>query len=89
MNSINVSGRLTKDVEVKKGEHVVVSFVVADNCTKEECIFWNCVAFGSVGEAIAKFKKKGDTVTVSGTIKQEEYQGKKYQKIACDRIYFN
>lgn len=89
MNNIMVCGRLTKDVEIKGGDNKVANFSIADNVNVDSTIFWNCVCFGKTAENLTKYKKKGDSITVVGNIKEEEYKDKKYTKIYINNIYFN
>lgn len=89
MNNITVCGRLTKDIELKGKDSSVGSFSIADNYNKEECIFWNCTVFGKLAETVSKYKKKGDSITVVGTVREEEFKDKKYTKLYVNNIYFN
>lgn len=89
MNNIVVAGRLTKDIEVKGNDTKVTNFSIADNYAKDEVLFWNCVCFGGLAETLKKYKKKGDSITVTGTVKEETYNDKKYNKVYVNNIYFN
>ena len=77
MNKITLSGRLTKDVEIKQladGKSVAIIKIATNGKNKEETDFFDCKAFGKLGENIAKFKKKGDQLLVFGTMHQYRYQ---------------
>ena len=76
MNKITLSGRLTNDVELKSyGDKSVAIIKIASNeRNKEETDFFDCKAFGKLGENIAKYKKKGDQLLVFGKMHQYRYQ---------------
>lgn len=80
LNTIIVSGRLTKDVEFKStGDFSVASFTVANNRGKkknsdEEITFFLPVkVFNKQAELVQKYLKKGDYVMVEGILSQRSY----------------
>lgn len=84
MNSISISGNVTKDGEIRvipSGESVL-QFSVADNMIGKDkgAIFWNCSFWGKRGEAIADFVRKGQPVTVIGSISERQYVDKDGQQ---------
>ena len=80
MNNITIAGSLGKDAEVRflPNGDAVCSFSVADNQAGKDkpAIWWNCSLFGSRGEKLAEYLKKGQTVTVSGTLTEREWTDK-------------
>lgn len=75
MNKIVVTGRLTKDVDLRSGDVAIASFGVASNGRKkEETNFFDCKAFRGLAETINKYFKKGDGIVVYGTMRQYAYQ---------------
>lgn len=89
MNNIVVNGRLTKDPECKEGKGTkYCSFSIADNINKDDVIFWNCLIYGKSAENLAKYKKKGDTITISGNIITDEYKGETKQTIKVFTLAF-
>lgn len=79
MNSITITGNLTRDAELRHlatGDPVA-SFSVADNQGKDKsAIFWNCSLFGKRADALAPYLLKGTPVTVVGTVSEREFTDK-------------
>lgn len=82
MNSVNLIGRLCRDVEARtvcKGEKAVfvAYFMLAvDRVGSEEADFIRCVAFGKTAEFAKKYFGKGNRVGVSGRIQTGSYETK-------------
>lgn len=79
MNSVNLIGRLCRDVETrtvgKKEETTLATFTVAvDRIGSEEADFIRCVAFGKTAEFADKYLSKGTRVGVSGRIQTGSYE---------------
>lgn len=80
-NSVNVLGRLTKDVEVKKTQsgRSVASFCVAIDNGKDKsgaqkpAYFIDMVAWEKTSELIGQFCRKGDLVSFSGELQTRTY----------------
>lgn len=87
MNSINIAGNITKDAEVlylSNGDPVA-AFSVADNQGKDkQAIFWNCSLFGKRAESLAQYLTRGQSVTVSGTITEREWEKDGVKRKAMD-----
>lgn len=89
MNNVELSGRLTRDVDLRTGEHSSARFSLAVDRTikrndkwEHEADFINCVAFGQQAEFIEKYFKKGDFMIVSkGNIKTGSYTNKDGVKV--------
>ena len=85
MNNINITGRLTRDAEIKPvGDSNVISFSICndDERKKNEAgeyesvpSFFDCSVWSKSGK-IANHLLKGKAVSVSGRIKQETWQSK-------------
>lgn len=78
MNSVNLIGRLTKDVEIRRnGEHSVASFTLAINRPqsgeKQQADFPRIVVFGKQAENCAKYLRKGSLVGVEGRLQTGSY----------------
>jgi single-strand DNA-binding protein len=59
----------------------VVSFSVADGQGKDKpTIWWNCQLFGKRATALQQYLKKGQAVTVSGSITEREWTDKEGNK---------
>lgn len=79
LNSANISGNLTHDVEVKYTNNgtAVAGFVVAVNRKygeTEEVAFIECKMFGKLAEAVGQYMGKGRQVIVGGRLHQEKWQ---------------
>ena len=95
MNNVNIIGRLTKDVEVRKTStnKSVSSFSIAvDNLATKDgektTSFFNCNAWNSVAETLSKYTRKGDRIAISGSLIQRNYE-KNGEKISVVEINVN
>ena len=81
MNSVNIIGNLTKDVELRyNGDQAIAHFTVAVNGYKEKVDFIPVKVFGKSAEACNMYLKKGSKVGISGSISTGSYE-KDGQKI--------
>lgn len=76
MNIVVLSGRLTRDPELKTvGETQLVRFTLAvARMKKDEADFISCVAFGKTAEYLSKYGAKGMKTEVSGRIQTGSFQ---------------
>lgn len=88
MNSVNLIGRLTKDVDLRYTQSglAVGRFSVAIDRPKKdgqdnEADFPNCVAYGKTAENLANYVHKGEMVGVTGCIRTGSYTGKDGRKV--------
>ena len=93
MNSVNISGRLTKDPELVEtsGDSIVCRFGVAVEERRKVNEEWttiphfvDCTIFGGFGNLLAEKARKGDLVAVSGRLdfsKWEDKDGNKRSKL--------
>ena len=96
MNKVELLGRLTKDVEIKKGKKAdfgVFTLAVKRPFEKDGVDFIDCVIFGKPMEALAKYTKKGTQIIVCGSIQNTQYEDKDKNKrtktqIICNDFYF-
>ena len=98
MNVWTGIGRLVKDCEVKKtNEGVsVCTFTIAvkkDEKVKEgdkDAWFVDCVAWTKKAEYLGLYAKKGDAISVTGSLRFKEYDSKeghvKTVECICDRV---
>ena len=93
MNNVNIIGRLTKDVEVRKTStnKSVSSFSIAvDNLATKDgektTSFFNCNAWNNVAETLSKYTRKGDRIAISGSLIQRNYENKNSEKISVVEI---
>ena len=79
MNNITVAGNLGRDMEIRAMPNgdPVGSFSVADSQGRDKAsIWWNCQLFGKRAAALEPYLKKGQQVTVCGTVTEREWTDK-------------
>lgn len=85
LNSVNLVGRLTRDIEVRYTQnniaHSIFSIAVNRNVKdgngwKEETSFIGVEVWGNLAESIKKYSGKGKRIAVNGYIVQKSYQAK-------------
>lgn len=93
MNKIIVSGRITKepDVRYSQGGMAVANFSIAVNRKfkrdgEPDADFFNCVSFGKTAEFIEKYFHKGSAILITGHLQNDEYE-KDGQKVRITKIY--
>ena len=78
MNIIALSGRLTKDPELKSGQsgkaYARFTLAVDRPMQKGEADFINCVAFGKTAELIGEYLRKGRKAGVTGRLQMGKYE---------------
>ena len=96
MNNVNIIGRITKDVEVRKTctNKSVSSFSIAvDNLATKDgektTSFFNCNAWNNVAETLSKYTRKGDRIAISGSLIQRNYENKNGEKNSVVEINVN
>lgn len=83
LNSVNLQGRLTRDVELRytKTDKAVASFTIAcDGYRDKEADFTPCVAWEKTALFIAKYFGKGDMIIVEGRLCSRQYEDKDGKK---------
>lgn len=99
MNHVILTGRLTKDPEIRytDSKKAVCSFTLAvedgrDSEGKKKAQFIPCVAWGKTAELIDQYFTKGKPLTVTGKITVRNYEKngeKKYiTEVVCNGIEF-
>ena len=98
MNTVQILGNLTKDVEVrytKSGKAVATFTVAASNTyidsngeTKEQTAFINCVAWGKQGELLQQYRK-GNRLFVEGRLQTRSYEAQDGQKRYVTEVVAN
>ncbi len=89
LNRVVLIGRLTRDPELRHTQAgtSIASFSIANNRNysvqgekREEVSFFNCIAWGRLGEVIVEYSRKGHRIAVEGRLQQrswEDQEGKK------------
>ena len=95
MNKTMLSGRLTKDPDVRatagQNPMAVCNFNLAvDRKYKRqgdpEADFFNCTAFGKQAEFMEKYLMKGSRVMIAGRIQNDSYTNREGQKVTVTKI---
>lgn len=91
MNKVILSGRLTRDAEIRysQGENasaiarfsIAVNRVYKRNGDEQTADFINCIAFGKTAEFFEKFGHKGVKFEIIGRIQTGSYTNKDGQRI--------
>ena len=88
INQVILVGRMTRDLELRytSNEKAVGNFTLAinrkykDENGKYVTDFIDCVIFGKGAETLSKYSKKGDLISVEGSIQKRTYQDKENNK---------
>ncbi len=95
MNLVVMMGRLTRDPEVRysagaNGTTIANFRIAVDRRFKREgqqdADFFDCVSFGKQAEFVERYIHKGTKVVVSGSMQNDNYQGRDGQMVYRDRI---
>ena len=100
MNVINLIGRLTRDVELRKTQSQlsVVNFTLAvddpykQKDDEQKTDFINCVAWKELADVLNNYTKKGSLIGLSGRLKQKSYTKSDGTKattyeVVCNSVY--
>lgn len=95
MNSVNLTGRITADPEIKytNGGKAVVNVRVAINGRNDRTDYIDVTVWGPVAEAVAEYKGKGDQVAVSGRLTSSDWTDDNGQRhfrtgVTADEVNF-
>ena len=97
LNSIELQGRLTRDIELKKtsSDIAYTEFTVAWSEKYKEAetkCFLRCKAWRSPAEFLSKYFQKGSELIVSGHMVTDEWEkdGEKQSRTICyvDKVHF-
>ncbi|MGL6101083.1 MAG: single-stranded DNA-binding protein [Fusobacteriaceae bacterium] len=96
MNLVILTGRLTKDPEVKTSQsgksYLKFSIAVDNPMKKDDTDFINCAAFGKTAELIGEYMKKGSKTGVNGRLVMNRYEkdGKQVttHEVSVDTVEF-
>lgn len=91
-NIVVITGRITKDLELKQaGQTQVTNFSLAvDNpFKKDDTSFFDVVAFGKTAELLNNYCGKGSKIGVEGTLKQDRFTDKEGNNRSVVRVNAN
>jgi single-strand DNA-binding protein len=94
LNNVNIIGRLTKDPELKyiQTGTSICNFSIANNYKykdKETVSYFDCVAFGKLGELISKYMGKGSKAALTGRLTQEKWEAQDGTKRSAIKFIVN
>lgn len=95
MNSINIIGRVTKEIELRylpTNSTPVCSFSIAVDDgfgEKKKTYFINCQAWQKTAENIVKYFNKGDLIGISGRLTTRDWTDKEDKKHTITEIVIN
>ncbi|WP_436860592.1 single-stranded DNA-binding protein [Staphylococcus caeli] len=92
MNIVAITGRITKDLEIKPaGKTQVINFSIAveNPYKKDDASFFDIVAFGKTAELLNEYCGKGSKIGVDGTLKQDRFTDKEGNNRSVVRITAN
>lgn len=97
MNTVQLVGRLTKDVDLKftqTGE-AVANFTIAVNRNftnqqgEREADFINCVIWRKSAENLANFTRKGSLIGLDGRLQTRSYDNQQGQRVYVTEVVVN
>lgn len=77
MNLVVLTGRLTKEPEIKSGNgksYCKFGLAVNNPFKKDEADFINCSAFGKTAESIVEYLDRGSKLGVEGRLQMNKYE---------------
>lgn len=87
MNKVILSGRLTRDPEVRQNTEVKVArFTLAVDRYKSDADFINCIAFGKNADFAENYLRKGVKYIVVGNWKTGNYTNKDGIKVYTNEL---
>ena len=88
MNKVILTGRITKDIELKytTTSNAVVSYQLAVRKNKDEAYFVNCVAYGKTAELLNQYCKKGTSINCIGSIRTRNYDDKDGKRVYITEV---
>ena len=97
INSVNLVGRLTRDVELRVSQSnvTVATFTLAVNRSfksangEREADFINCGAFKKTAEILNQYAGKGSQIGVTGSMQTRNYENKDGQRVYVTEVIAN
>ena len=94
MNKVCLTGRLTKNIELKYNQNnvAITSFNLAvtrkfkNQNGEYESDFINCIAYKSTAELLNKYVKKGDLLGIEGRIQTRNYEDKDGKRVYVTEV---
>ena len=92
MNSINLIGNITKDIDLRSttsGKSVAEINIAVNGIGENEVVYIPVVVWEKQAENVAKYCKKGSKIGVSGKLIQSEYEAQDGTKRRITKVQAN
>lgn len=94
INSVNLTGRLTRDPELRKTQSdiaitnitLAVNRSFTDSNGEKQADFINCVLFRKTAEIAQQYLRKGNLVGVTGRLQSRSYDNKDGQRVFVTEV---
>ena len=94
INSVNLTGRLTRDPELRKTQsdiaitniNLAVNRSFSDANGERQADFINCVLFRKTAEIAQQYLRKGNLVGVTGRLQSRSYDNKDGQRVFVTEV---
>lgn len=93
MNITNLTGRLTKDIELRTTQSgkTVANFTLAVNRRfksqgQPDADFFRCQAWGKTAEVLHQYTHKGSQIGVTGRLQNRSYENQQGQKVEITEV---
>jgi single-strand DNA-binding protein len=94
VNKVCLTGRITKNIELKYNQNnvAITSFTLAvtrkfkNQNGEYESDFINCIAYKSTAELLNKYVKKGDLLGIEGRIQTRNYEDKDGKRVYVTEV---
>lgn len=93
LNRVILTGRLTKDIEIKKSASglSVTTFTIASDRSKskdkeKETDFISCVAWRNIADYLNNYAHKGDMVALEGRLQTRNYDNTRGEKVYVTEV---
>ena len=88
MNKVIMTGRLTKDPEMRytADQKAIAGFSIAVDRRDKKTDFFACTAFGKTAEHMEKYWKKGMKAAIVGRLENDDWTTKDGQKRTTTKI---
>lgn len=94
MNKVCLTGRITKNIELKYNQNnvAITSFTLAvtrkfkNQNGEYESDFINCIAYKSTAELLSKYTGEGDLIGIEGRIQTRNYENQEGKKVYVTEV---
>lgn len=88
MNNITIAGRVGKDAAVRSTQagDRVAGFSVAVSEGKDRTTWFSCSLWGDRADKLAQYIRKGDPITVSGSVSARVHDGNAYLEVRVGQV---